>query len=63
MIVASHNFQEAIEGGDRIAILSKGSLLATRSVQEDATPEELRRFYFGLVGEAGTLQNEERIGV
>ncbi len=63
VIVASHNFQEAIQGGDRIAVLSKGSLLATRSVQEDATPEELRSFYFGLVGEAGTLQHEERIGV
>jgi len=63
VVVASHNFQEAVTSGDRIAVLSQGSLLANRSVQEDATIEELRSFYFGLVGQAGSLPSEDRIGV
>jgi ABC-2 type transport system ATP-binding protein len=63
VIVASHNFQEAIRCGDRIAVLSGGNLLATRSTEEDVTIEELQSFYFGLVGESAMPLHADRIGV
>lgn len=50
ILLATHNFAEAVSVGDRLLLLKKGELLAERRLADD-TIEELRSFYFHSTGE------------
>jgi ABC-2 type transport system ATP-binding protein len=50
VVLATHNFQEAIAAGDLVAILQRGRLAASRKL-EDFSVEQLRSFYFHTTGE------------
>jgi ABC-2 type transport system ATP-binding protein len=50
VLLATHSFQEAIFLGDEVSILHRGAVAATRPLQ-GLTKDELRAFYFGLIGE------------
>ena len=46
LLVATHNFAEAVAVGDRLLLLQRGELLADRSIRSGESTEELRSFYF-----------------
>lgn len=49
IVVASHNFNEALAVGDRIAVLHRGILLRHEFLQSESTVEDVRAFYFNAV--------------
>ncbi len=49
ILLASHNFNEALAVGDRIAVLQRGALLRHERLQPERTVEDLRAFYFRAV--------------
>ena len=49
ILLASHNFNEALAVGDRIAVLHRGALLRHERLQPERTVEDLRAFYFRAV--------------
>lgn len=51
LLVATHNFAEAVAVGDRLLLLQRGELLADRSIRSGESMEELREFYFQLTQE------------
>jgi len=58
VILATHNFQEAIAACDQVAVLQRGRLAGLRTL-EDFSVEQLRHYYFRTTGEAdGTLEFE-----
>jgi ABC-2 type transport system ATP-binding protein len=59
ILIATHNFAEAAEVCDRVAVLQKGSLIAT-SRTRSLTDRQLREFYLTLIGEHDLIAwNEE----
>lgn len=50
VLIATHNFAEAAAVGDRLLLLHRGEMLATRPVGGDSA-EALRAFYFRMTGE------------
>lgn len=50
VIVASHNLEETLKGGDRVAVLREGTLVAVHATHDFASVEELRSFYFNSIG-------------
>jgi ABC-2 type transport system ATP-binding protein len=50
VMLATHNFNEAVAVGDLVAILHRGELAAFRKAG-DCSVEELRQFYFQATGE------------
>ena len=50
VLVASHNFQEAAAVADRITILSRGIVRGECRVDQCASAERLREFYFDCLG-------------
>jgi ABC-type sulfate/molybdate transport systems ATPase subunit len=50
-VLATHNFEEAAEACDRVAMLSEGELMAVESANE-VSAQELRDFYLELIGSA-----------
>ena len=50
ILIATHNFAEAVEVCDRVAVLQKGSLIAT-SRTRSLSERQLREFYLVLIGE------------
>ena len=52
ILLATHNFAEAVAVGDRVLLLQAGKLLADRPIRRDESMEELRSFYFRMTGEA-----------
>jgi ABC-2 type transport system ATP-binding protein len=50
ILLATHNFSEAVAVADRVAILQQGELLAAQRVRGFGV-EQLRDFYLGLTGE------------
>src|SRR6266496_4783959 len=59
ILMATHNFAEAAEVCDRVAILQKGSLIAT-SRACSLSDRQLREFYLTLMGEQNLIAwNEE----
>jgi ABC-type multidrug transport system ATPase subunit len=58
ILLATHNFAEAVAVGDRILLLQNGELRADRSIRQGESMEELRAFYFSMTGEA-----DERAGI
>jgi len=51
ILLATHNFAEAVSIGDRLLLLQKGEILAQRSIGSGESFEELRSFYFRSTGE------------
>jgi ABC-type multidrug transport system ATPase subunit len=51
ILLATHNFAEAVAVGDRLLLLHRGELLAQRSIQSGESMEDLRSFYFRSTGE------------
>jgi ABC-2 type transport system ATP-binding protein len=51
ILLATHNFAEAVAVGDRLLLLQRGELLADRSIRSGESMEELRAFYFRTTGE------------
>jgi ABC-2 type transport system ATP-binding protein len=65
ILLATHNFAEAVSAGDRLLLLQKGELLAERSIGSGESMEELRSFYFRTTGETdeavGLIQRAGRV--
>ena len=51
VILATHNFNEAVAVGNHVAVLFKGSLKAERKLSASMRVDELRSFYFQTTGE------------
>ena len=51
VLLATHNFAEAVAVGDRLLLLHHGALLADRPLNADESADSLRSFYFGMTGE------------
>jgi len=51
ILLATHNFAEAVAVGDRVLVLQGGELRADRSIREGESTDELRAFYFRMTGE------------
>jgi ABC-2 type transport system ATP-binding protein len=51
ILLATHNFAEAVAVADRLLLLHRGELLADRAVGDGESAEELRSFYFRMTGE------------
>lgn len=65
ILLATHNFAEAVSVGDRLLLLQKGERLAERSIGSGESMEELRSFYFRTTGETdeavGLIQRAGRV--
>ena len=59
VVLATHNFQEAIAAGDLVAILHRGELAAFRTL-EDYSVGQLRSFYFRTTGERDEAREFDR---
>ncbi|MFY9643863.1 MAG: ABC transporter ATP-binding protein [Terriglobales bacterium] len=51
ILLATHNFAEAVEVADRLLLLHRGGLLANRALADGENAETLRAFYFRTTGE------------
>jgi ABC-2 type transport system ATP-binding protein len=51
VILATHNFNEAVAVGNHVAVLFKGQLVAERNLSATMRVDELRSFYFQATGE------------
>jgi ABC-2 type transport system ATP-binding protein len=51
ILLATHNFAEAVAVADRLLLLCRGEVLANRSLRINESAEELRSFYFRMTGE------------
>ncbi|MBZ5666646.1 MAG: ABC transporter ATP-binding protein [Acidobacteriia bacterium] len=51
VLLATHNFAEAVAVADRLLLLHRGELLADRAVGDGESAETLRDFYFRMTGE------------
>ena len=60
ILVATHNFSEAVAVADRMAILQKGELLAVEPVRGFSV-ERLRDFYLSTTGETEPVEWPERV--
>jgi ABC-type multidrug transport system ATPase subunit len=60
ILLATHNFSEAVAVADRLLLLHRGKLLADRRIEDEESAEQLRAFYFCNTGEideaAGGIQ-------
>jgi ABC-2 type transport system ATP-binding protein len=60
ILLATHNFPEAVAVADRIAILQKGELLAVERTR-NFTVERLRDFYLEITGERDSFEWPEGV--
>lgn len=51
VLVATHNFNEAVALGDVVAVLHRGRLAAQRAITPRTSVDDLRRFYFETTAE------------
>jgi len=51
VLLATHNFAEAVAVADRLLLLHRGELLADRSMGDGESAEALRTYYFRMTGE------------
>jgi ABC-2 type transport system ATP-binding protein len=51
VLLATHNFADAVAVGTRLLLLHRGSVVANRAVEGRENAEELRSFYFRMTGE------------
>lgn len=54
VVLATHNFEEAVGAADRVAVLRSGELLGTRRMA-GVSAEQLRNYYYDLTGEKTML--------
>jgi ABC-2 type transport system ATP-binding protein len=50
VLLATHNFAEAVAVADRLLLLHRGELLADRPVDDGESAEVLRSYYFRMTG-------------
>jgi ABC-2 type transport system ATP-binding protein len=66
ILIATHNFAEAVAVANRVLLLQRGDLLADRAIRRGESMEELRAFYFRTTGEideaASLIQHAGRAG-
>ena len=60
VLLATHNFSEAVAASDRVAILEQGKLVATQPTRGFSV-EQLRNFYLELTGEHDLFAWPERV--
>jgi ABC-2 type transport system ATP-binding protein len=58
VLLASHNFAEAANVGDSVAVLQHGKIVGRRDIRYDSA-EQLRSFYFHVTGEVKVKEKEE----
>ena len=63
VVVATHDFDEAVGLGDMVAVLSSGSLAACREVTGHTSTQELRDFYFRTTREPYSPASSPASGV
>ena len=51
VLIATHNFAEAVAVGNRLLLLHHGEVVADRSVSTGESADTLRSFYFRMTGE------------
>jgi ABC-type multidrug transport system ATPase subunit len=51
VLIATHNFAEAVAVANRLLLMHRGELLADRRVGEGESEDALRSFYFRMTGE------------
>jgi ABC-type multidrug transport system ATPase subunit len=51
ILLATHNFAEAVAVADRLVLLQRGKILADRRMQPEESADQLRAFYFRSTGE------------
>jgi ABC-2 type transport system ATP-binding protein len=51
ILLATHNFAEAVAVADRLLLLHRGELLADRPIKTGESASALRSFYFRMTGE------------
>jgi len=51
VMLATHNFNEAVAVGNHVAVLFKGTVAAERTLSATMSVDELRSFYFQTTGE------------
>ena len=51
VLIATHNFAEAVAVGNRLLLLHHGEVVADRSVSRGESADTLRSFYFRMTGE------------
>jgi ABC-2 type transport system ATP-binding protein len=56
ILLATHNFAEAVAVADRLLLLHRGQLLADRALRGESS-EGLRSFYFRMTGEVDEASN------
>lgn len=56
VVLATHNFDEAVSVADSVTILSQGTILTRRPVSSGMTVEDLRETYFREIRNAASLQ-------
>jgi ABC-2 type transport system ATP-binding protein len=52
VLLASHNFNEAVSVGDAVVVLHRGKIAGRKDLRYESV-EQLRSFYFRVTGEAG----------
>jgi ABC-2 type transport system ATP-binding protein len=62
ILLATHNFAEAVAVGDRLLLLQRGDLVADRRIGRGDSVEELRSFYFQQTGEIDEAAGITRAG-
>jgi ABC-2 type transport system ATP-binding protein len=62
VILATHNFNEAVAVGNDVAILYRGSIVAERHLSSTMSMDELRSFYFEATGELEEVETMESRG-
>ena len=55
VVVATHDFDEAVGLGDAVAVLDSGTLVAYREIPDHPTVQELRTLYFTATAESDPL--------
>lgn len=62
MLIATHNFTEAVSVADTVSVLCCGKVSATSPVRDDADVEDLRSWYFRATGEVDPAIARVRAG-
>jgi ABC-2 type transport system ATP-binding protein len=55
VVVATHNFNEAVAVGDCVAVLNRGCIEGQKQISNATNVDQLRKFYFDQTGELSEL--------
>ena len=53
VLLATHDFNEAVAVGDHLVVLDRGRVAGQRQISDATSVDQLRDFYFDLTGEVG----------